>query len=266
MRDQKKWTIAISRFNGYCEDIPSWPKAEEVEDYHGYIKALEEASGEDLSHFKIPPEKIKPKIISARRRGYGGSPGHTQYSDVGYCDSDFFEAQIRGLRLYLAELQRKPQLANKYEALSDEALQDLMITRNPNPGEMIEHLLRQDRSREPSHSTTTNYNYNLHHSSMIADSPGANITTNVGVDREELRNFITGLKELLMTVPVAPEAKEQINIDIGTIEIQIGSSKPNVSIIRESLKSLKVIAENAAGSLLAAGLTPAVMHLLSKLP
>jgi hypothetical protein len=133
----------------------------------------------------IPPEKIKRKVVGGRRRGYGGSPEHTRYSDVDYCDSDFFESQIAGLKLYVTELQRKPQAANKYEALDYNELQDFMITCNPNPGmvlingrpdqelsreEMIEHLLKQDRFRAPLHSTT-NYNYNLHHSNMIADSP-----------------------------------------------------------------------------------------------
>jgi hypothetical protein len=58
MRDPQKWKFAIARFNGYYANIPSWLKAEEIADYHTLNTALEEASGEDLSNFRIPADKI----------------------------------------------------------------------------------------------------------------------------------------------------------------------------------------------------------------
>ena len=56
----------MSRFNGYYANIPPFLKTEHVKDYHSHVAAFEEASGEDLSHFKIPPDRLKPKVISVR--------------------------------------------------------------------------------------------------------------------------------------------------------------------------------------------------------
>lgn len=52
---------------------------------------------------------------------------------------------------------------------------------------------------------------------------------------------------------------------IGTIELQLNSSKPNKSIIREALTSANTIAENAAGSLIASGVIAAINHVLMTL-
>jgi hypothetical protein len=60
MRDSQQGKIAISRFNGYYANIPAWIKKEEVEDYHTLVTVLEEASGEDLSQFKIPGSVPEP--------------------------------------------------------------------------------------------------------------------------------------------------------------------------------------------------------------
>jgi hypothetical protein len=117
----QKWKIAMSRFNGYYANIPSFLKAEHIEDYHSYVAALEEASGEDLSHFKIPPDRLKPKLVSVRPGGYGGGPGSAQYSKEKYCDSRYFQSQIDGLKNYLSTVGPRPSGPN-YEELNDFAL------------------------------------------------------------------------------------------------------------------------------------------------
>ena len=134
MRDPQKWKIAISRFNGYYANIPSWIKKEEVEDYHTLVTALEEGSGEDLSQFKIPADKIKPKVIGSRRPGYGGCAASVQHSREGYCYSDFFQGQVDGLKHYLNDLQKGPRVATPYDSLSqDQRSQSHMPTRPCQP-------------------------------------------------------------------------------------------------------------------------------------
>src|SRR6266446_1006070 len=203
MLDPQKWKLAISRFNGYYANIPSGGKTEQVEEYHAIVSALEEASGEDLSHFKIPTNKIKPKIVSVRPGGrhYAGS---AQYSKDGYCDSTFFRGQIDGLKQYVSSIPKGPHMPDKYDTLSDYELEDLMINRGIKPDTIVEDgrvvrrasreyivaaLLKQDAPPAPSHSTT----YNVFDSNFIQGSPGANITASCGLQKEEFKNLIDGI-------------------------------------------------------------------------
>src|SRR5437660_5219186 len=168
MRDRQKWKLAMSRFNGYYANIPSWLKTEQIEDYHDIVSALEEASGEDLSHFKIPADKIRPKIRSVQP-GTRRHPGSAQYSREGYCDSTFFQGQIDGLKNYLNTIHEGTRTPSKYDTLSDSELDDLMITRSIRPDTVtgngkaarpvnreyiVAALLKRDAPPAPIHSTT----------------------------------------------------------------------------------------------------------------
>jgi hypothetical protein len=258
MREPQKWKLAMSRFNGYYANIPPWLKAEQIADYHSIVTALEEASGEDLSHFKIPPDKIRPKIISIRPGGHR-YPGSAQYSQEGYCDSTFFQGQIDGLKNYLHNIQQGAHMPTKYDTLSDAELDKLMVNRRIKPDTVIENgkvvrtasreyiiaaLVKQDAPAAPIHSTT----YNVFDSNFIQGSPGASVSANVGLQKEEFKNLIEGINQLLQSVDFKQETKEQISTDIGTIQLHLNSPRPNPSIIRESLNSLKTILGNTAGS------------------
>jgi hypothetical protein len=275
MRDMQKWKLAMSRFNGYYANVPPWLKAEQIADYHSIVTALEEASGENFSHFKIPPDKIRPKIIAVRPGGRH-YPGSAQYSKEGYCDSTFFQGQIDGLKNYLHNIQQGAHMPSKYDTLSDAELDELMVNRRVKPDTVIENgkvvrtasreyiiaaLVKQDAPPTPIHSTT----YNVFDSNFIQGSPGASISANIGLQKEEFKNLIEGINQLLQSVDFKPETKEQISTDIKTIQLHLDSSRPNPSIIRESLNSLKTTLANTAGSLLASGLVSTIHLLLSKL-
>jgi hypothetical protein len=278
MFDQKKWSIAYIKFKAYYANVPSWIKREEVAYYHQLVAALEEASGEDLSHFKIPSDRLKPKAIGAQRGSYRGGPGHTIYSSEPYCDNDFFQSQLDGLSEYLKTLGPKASdPLNKYEQLHDWQLQELMLQRGIKPPEppqgiypkmpgrdyVIAALIKQDADPTTGGNSTT---FNIYGSNVNYGSPGATITSNIaGFSKEEFANLLGSLRDLLADVQVDQSLKDEINISIGTIELQLNSARPNVSILKESLKSVKTILENAAGSLLASGALAAVNHTLGKL-
>lgn len=85
------------------------------------------------------------------------------------------------------------------------------------------------------------------------------------MSKEEFANIVDGLRKLLAEAKVDQTAQNELNINIGTIELQLNSSKPNKAIIREALTSAKAIAENAAGSLIASGVIAAINRLLMTL-
>ena len=127
---------------------------------------------------------------------------------------------------------------------------------------IIAALIKQDAPPSAAPSTV----FNVYDSNVNFESPGATITANVGDFRkEELTNIIVGLRQLLAEAKLDQPERDEVNINIGTIELQLNSARPNTSILKESLKSVRTIVENAAGSLLASALLPTITHVLSKL-
>jgi hypothetical protein len=272
MFNAQKWRIAMSRFNGYYAHPPSWPKEKDVEDYHSHVAALEEASGEDLSLFRIPADRLERRVVGGRRAAYGGGPGSTIYAKDKSIDSDYFQAQLDGLKNYLLTIEHRPSSPN-YEDLNDYALHELMVNRRIKPPMIIENgqpvyripsrdwiiaaLRKDDNPPGPSHTTNT---YNLHQSNLVQDSPGATATVNVtrGIAKEELRALMNSVTDALRTDRVEARTKEQISVVVDTINLNLNTSAPNPSIIGASLLSLKAMIEGAAGAVLA----PTLVNLL----
>jgi hypothetical protein len=269
-QDAKKWRIGVSQLAGLMQHIPTSIDEDAVEQFHGIVKLLEEASGEDLSYFKIPPEKMAPRVTSFQPRAYGGGPGSINYSKKKYCDSKYFYSQVHGLSNYIGTLGVKSPAkeANPYESLTDDQLMGLLADRNLKPKRVpggnpeyvydrtyaIGVLLKSGNppmSPAPTHSTVINVHGG---SNLNYNSPGASITQTVGFKGEDFRKLIDEVKQFASTQELSAENREQIKIDIDTVEVQINAQRPNPTIIRESLRSIKTILENAAGAVIASGI------------
>ena len=133
--DTKKWHIGVSRLNGLIENLPSSFDEDDVEHYHGIISALEEASGEDLSVFRIPANKLERRITSVTRGSYTGGPGSVTYSHKRYCNGSYFRSQLHALSDYVSTLGGESRQANEnpFESLSDHQLENLMVGRGIKP-------------------------------------------------------------------------------------------------------------------------------------
>jgi hypothetical protein len=104
--------------------------------------------------------------------------------------------------------------------------------------------------------------FNIHDSNFIHSAPGASITQNSGLKGDELQQIVSDLRQLSASEALSPENRTQIRIDVGTIELQVNSSRPNHSIIRASLESVQSVLENAAGTVLGAGAVAAIKYYL----
>ena len=71
MDDYKKWNLAAARFVGFANNVPNIVNENRVNEYHSIVDALQEASGENLSAFRISAEELKQKTI----RGQVGALG-----------------------------------------------------------------------------------------------------------------------------------------------------------------------------------------------
>jgi hypothetical protein len=265
MLDEKKWNRGVSMLRGLEQNLPSSIDEGRVNDYHGIVAILEEASGEDLSHFKISPERIKPRVVSVTPGSRYGGPGRVQYSDKIYCNSEYFRSQLAGLVAYLPSLQGGSAEVNPYESLTDLELEDLLINRRisgkrirKNDRDALDRaravgvLLKFDRPQPVATSTVIH----AHNSNVNYGSPGATITQTIDYKSDDFRNLIGQLKELSPSVSDA--IRPQMITYVDTVELQVNSPHPNSTIIQESLRSIRFILETAAGTLAASGILAAI--------
>lgn len=210
--------------------------------------------------------------------GYGGGSGSATYSKKKQCDSKYFYSQVHGFSNYIGTMRvnSSAKAANPYESKTDDQLIDMLAGRNIKPKRIpggnpeyvydrahaIAALLNDDKPPAPpvpTHSTVIH----MHDSNLNYQSPGASITQPGNFKSDDFRKLIESVKQFATSQELLLESREQIKIDIGTLEVQINAQRPSPSIIRECLASIKNILENAAGGILASGIIHQLQRYLS---
>lgn len=271
MDDPTKWNLGIAKLSGFMKHVRPPYGEEDVGDFHQIVTLLEEATGADLSHFRIPPGKMQRPVVGARRTSFNGRPGRVFYGSKKTCDSGFFRAQVESLSNYLATLEdaNSSKRPNRYDSLTDNELKEVLFDRNlkPNRGadrgifdraHAIAELLKSDQLPEiqPSVSNV----FNIHDSNFVHGSSGSTITQTIGVRDEELGTIIEQLREFCRKCHLSDEDRSQLGIDVGTLELQATAKQPNKRIIKASLESVKVILEHAVGDALGFAIIAAIHH------
>lgn len=90
---------------------------------------------------------------------------------------------------------------------------------------------------------------------------GSTQTYTKALDLEAVARVIGELRARLEEANLEGEEAAQINSDIACVEAQLASPRPNVGIIRESLRSARSILEGVAGSALFQGIVTALAAL-----
>ena len=97
MRDQGKWSAAIARFASFIADFPKSPNENHVFQYHDIIKNFEEACGQDLSQFRIAPDRVNSRGDTKIRGGHWQTP----FAASTFVEHTYFCSQVRGLMGYV---------------------------------------------------------------------------------------------------------------------------------------------------------------------
>ena len=84
-----KLNIATTRFAGFVSELPHSPTENDVLEYHDILDLFEEGCEEDLSQFRIAPDKLKPASLCGWR---------FKESSVEF---GYFLGQVRALTNYL---------------------------------------------------------------------------------------------------------------------------------------------------------------------
>jgi len=275
IRDTKKWNIAVAMLSAFMQHVPSSINEECVHQYHRIVSLLEEAAGEDLSPFKIPDEKLQKEVTSFRPGGYRGGSSSVTYSKVRFCNSSYFSSQVHGVANFIPTLRDSSHKEISYDSLTDNQLREMLLNRRIKPKRIVNQrgesyvydrahaiasLLKDDKAETPASISNV---YNINDSNFIHSSPGATITENTGLKNEELLKVIEGIKRPHVAEKLTAEDRAEIKIYVGTLELQANSRRPNDSIIKSSLESVRQIAETAAGTLLGEAALIAIKHYLS---
>ncbi len=107
MDDQRRQAQAWALFHAFANNLPPEISEERVAEYHGILQELGNASGEDLTAFRIPESELKPKVASwsrptRRRRGI------VTYTTERYCDPTVMRRQIEAVLRYFHAIQPPP--------------------------------------------------------------------------------------------------------------------------------------------------------------
>jgi hypothetical protein len=86
--------------------------------------------------------------------------------------------------------------------------------------------------------------------------------TFTSLDLITVAEFVAGLKVTLAQLGLAGNDEAVARSDVATIEAQLSSPRPKVEIVKESLRSIRNIAEGAVGSMAASGIISEVAKLL----
>jgi hypothetical protein len=109
MDQNRKWSLAWSELDSLRKNLPQSIMEKHVAEFHRILSLLHEATGEEISAFRIPDEEVKPVITSARRTSYTGRPGGRTYSDEKYCDRDLMMRKIDATYGYFSSLMPPAQ-------------------------------------------------------------------------------------------------------------------------------------------------------------
>jgi hypothetical protein len=82
------------------------------------------------------------------------------------------------------------------------------------------------------------------------------------LDLAAVTEFVQALKTQLPQLGLTGDDEAVTQSDLATIESQLSSPRPKVEIIKESLRSIRNIAEGAVGSMAASGIVAGIARLL----
>jgi hypothetical protein len=225
MQDQRKLALGLARLEALHENLPNYIGVECVAQYHEIISSIQEAWGESLEVFKIPEDRINPRVTSIRIAGRH-SPGQTRYSKEKYCDSDYFESQIGALKKYMAAMGESSKVHKP----------DTIRPYSP-PQIHVE---------------------NMYGSSIQHGSPGATANITFQNNDAPLLALLASIKGSIDQLQLNVSARNELAAEVQTIEAQIASPRPKTSVITECLRSAKTIIEGAAVKTISSGLVAAI--------
>jgi hypothetical protein len=261
MVDPKTFKMAAFRLEALRRDIPEDITEDHVVEYHRLLRELQEASGEDLSAFRISDNEVQKRLVRSLVTFLGAPPPPPIYTEKKHCDRNLFSRQVEALWCYVQHLQADPnapppdpkdywkmsdadleKLAKKHGMMGAFGHQNWAKTRR----DIISQLIMRDKSLEPKTPTTSHtLNVGGDVTGSIIQQGSQNAHATLQFNAVEVRETVERIKAALPDLPISDDAKEELETDIQTVEPQLLSSRPKLPIIQACLTSMKGILQEA---------------------
>jgi hypothetical protein len=119
---------------------------------------------------------------------------------------------------------------------------------------VINALQEIDRKSAPTHTThhvINNYG-SMTGSPIQQGTSHSNVT--VYFQTADVQSIIDKIRSAMADLPLSDESKNELELDIRTIEPQLSSPNPKRVVIAECLRSMRAVLEGIAGSIFATGI------------
>jgi len=202
-----------------------------VDEYHQILADFQKSCSSDFSPFKIPDSamsltRYKPPI----------SFFEPEIEGCKYCDSTIFRTKVFGLVDYVASRVKEYQ--------------------PPSPS--------AKKPADPKAPPSSIYIGTMQGSQIVQNSSNTSITNAYDPKSAKFHELVRTIKEAIQKLNLDRDKTNQLYVDIGTVEVQVGAPNPKRSIITESMHSIRNILEGAIGSAIASGLLPAIYEYFPK--
>jgi hypothetical protein len=119
-------------------------------------------------------------------------------------------------------------------------------------GEDITFTAVEKKAAQSRTYNITNFYAPVHSSQIQQQTSGSiQVTAQTEFDAAAIRELVEEIKTSLHELGLSRETEGELNGELGTLEAQIGSPRPKMSILRESLASVRRILEGASGAIAA---------------
>jgi len=245
--------------DGYGEtDIPKYRELHgEVQvfnPYHGYqpleFQNLDQAKRFSVMHFDTPIGELEHNIKGATKSG----------SDSFHAS---FSPKTEKMLMNAINYKLQPSLrlnASQFQGILD-AVRKIILEwslKLEQDGILGENMsFSQEEKTIAKGDTYTIKNYikgNISDSQIQLEASNSSQTKTVEFDINKITNLISALQGTIDAIGIDNTGKQELNADLGTLEAQVSSPKPNNTIIGESLSSIKRTLEAASGNIIASGL------------
>lgn len=127
-------------------------------------------------------------------------------------------------------------------------------------GILGEELVFTNKEQEIAKENTVTYNMLIQGSQVQLGNENTQFIDNINLD--EIKELLKSIADVLNDLKLDSVDKNELNVGLKTLELQVESKNPNQSIIRESLNSIRSILEGCASNAIAPVLITAITKII----
>jgi hypothetical protein len=103
LKDQSRWNMAVAGLTAIRSQRRDLVTQENVDEYNELVGTFEDATGESLAQFYIPPSAMKHRHVGSLPTS--SRAPKRQYSELQYCDDTIYQQRVHRLWNYVQRVE-----------------------------------------------------------------------------------------------------------------------------------------------------------------